>query len=142
MMSVKVLPAEPADRCGYPLLSTYWSEPDRHPFLIRSDGRLAGFALIKRGSEVGGDPGAMDVVEFFVLRGCRRQGVGRAAAFEIFDRFPGRWLVRVLESNASALRFWESAITNYARGNLQVGPSNVDPHRWRVFRFESRARAS
>ena len=36
-------------RFGYPSLSLYWSEPGRHPFLIRADGKLAGLALVKRG---------------------------------------------------------------------------------------------
>ena len=37
-------------RFGYPSLPLYWSEPGRHPFLIRMDGKLAGLALVKKGS--------------------------------------------------------------------------------------------
>jgi hypothetical protein len=36
-------------RFGYKSLPLYWSESNRHPFLIRFDGKLAGFALVKRG---------------------------------------------------------------------------------------------
>ncbi len=125
-------------RYGFGELSTYWSDPDRHPFLIRSEGRLAGFALIKLGSEIAKDPDAMDVAEFFVARGCRRLGVGREAAFAIWDRFPGRWLVRVLESNVGAARFWGSVVATYTAGRFEAGPIDADPPRWRVFRFESR----
>ena len=32
---------------GYRYLDHYWTEPDRHPFFIRVDGRLAGFALVR-----------------------------------------------------------------------------------------------
>jgi hypothetical protein len=40
----------PDGRFGYKSLSLYWSEPNRHPFLIRVGGKLAGLALVKRGS--------------------------------------------------------------------------------------------
>jgi predicted acetyltransferase len=33
--------------------------------------------------------------EFFVLRKYRRQGIGRTAAVELFERFPGPWRVRL-----------------------------------------------
>ena len=37
-------------RFGYKHLSLYWSEPDRRPFLIKADGKLAGLVLVKRKS--------------------------------------------------------------------------------------------
>jgi hypothetical protein len=39
-------------RFGYKSLPLYDSEPDRHSFLIRTDGKLAGPALVKRGSRL------------------------------------------------------------------------------------------
>lgn len=42
---------------GYPRLASYWSEPQTHfPFLIRSFGKVAGFALAQRGSPMSDDP--------------------------------------------------------------------------------------
>jgi hypothetical protein len=38
-------------RFGFKSLPLYWSEPGRHSFLIRTDGRLADLALVKRVSE-------------------------------------------------------------------------------------------
>lgn len=55
-------------RFGYESLPRYWSEPNRHPFLVRSDGRLPGFALVKRGSDVSGNETVWEMAEFFVLR--------------------------------------------------------------------------
>ena len=46
----------PDGRYIYTPLPLYWSEPTRHPFLIKVDGELAGFALVKRGSEVSATP--------------------------------------------------------------------------------------
>jgi len=54
----------PDGRFGYKCLPLYWSEPGRHPFLVRVDGRLAGFAFVKRGSEVSGDETVWDMAEF------------------------------------------------------------------------------
>src|SRR3954466_8074223 len=69
-------------RFGYEKLPLYWSEPEiRFPFLIRAGTRLAGFALVTRGSPASDDPNDFDIAEFFVLRRHRRSGVGRRAAF-------------------------------------------------------------
>ena len=88
---------------GYRYLDHYWTEPDRHAFLIRCDGRWAGFALVRSG-----DP--HDMAEFFVMRKYRRSGVGREAAREVLHRFPGRWTVRQLLTNPAATEFWRVAI--------------------------------
>jgi predicted acetyltransferase len=62
---------------------------------VRLDRDLAGFALLKRGTyfpgQVDNDGCGMQVAEFFVMKGFRRQGVGTQAAINLFDRFPGRW---------------------------------------------------
>ena len=35
---------------GYQPLPLYWTDPGRHPFLIRVDGKLAGLVLVKTGT--------------------------------------------------------------------------------------------
>ena len=77
-------------RFGYPRLPLYWTEPDRHPLLVRVDGKWAGFVLVKRGSEVSGDANVWDVAEFFIARRYRRRGIGMNVAHEVWCRFPGR----------------------------------------------------
>src|ERR1044072_3049496 len=66
----------PDGRFGYEHLRLYWEEPGRHPFLIKAGGHLAGFVLVRRGSEISRDAGVWDVAEFFVVRGFRGLGVG------------------------------------------------------------------
>jgi predicted acetyltransferase len=88
-------------RFGYGDLPLYWSEPDRHAFLLKVDGSLAGFALVKRMSATAGDEIVWDMAEFFVVRGQRRRGIGVEAAKEVWRRFPGRWQVRVMEANVA-----------------------------------------
>jgi predicted acetyltransferase len=88
---------------GYQYLDHYWTEPDRHPFFIRADGYLAGFALVRAGSP-------HDMAEFFVMRKYRRGGIGISAARMVFERFPGEWQVRQLAANAGGTAFWRTAI--------------------------------
>src|SRR5215216_2568053 len=88
---------------GYRYLDHYWTDADRHPFFIRVDGRLAGFALVRSGRP-------HDMAEFFVMRKYRRAGVGTEAARLVLGRFPGSWEVRQLEANVAGSNFWRSAI--------------------------------
>src|SRR5262245_48238870 len=74
----------------YPL-DAYWQEEWRHPYLLKVDGKLAGFALIVGQSCLTGATGVFDMAEFFVMRRYRRKGVGFAAAAAAFDRFKGPW---------------------------------------------------
>ncbi len=127
----------PEGRFGYKPLSLYWSESNRHPFLIRFNGKLAGLALVKRGSEISGNQEVWDMAEFFVLRGCRRHGIGTRAAQEVWRRFPGLWEVRVMQSNTPAIFFWNRAISDFI-GQL-IQPVRIEKHgrSWQLYSFES-----
>lgn len=94
-------------------LAPYWVDEWRHPFLLRVDDKLAGFALICERSKITGSSGVFDMAEFFVLRSFRRQGVGRAAAFAAFDRFEGSWEVRQRVENPDATALWRQTISAY-----------------------------
>ena len=98
-------------------LTPYWVDEWRHPFLLRVDDKVAGFALISERSKITGKSGVFDVTELFVLRRFRRRGVGRAAAFAAFDRFGGPWEVRQREENPDATAFWRRTIDEYTRGD-------------------------
>ena len=125
-------------RFGYSKLELYWSEPERRfPFLIRADGRVAGFALATRGSPASDDPEVLDVAEFFVLRRYRRSGVGRQAAALLWQRLPGTWIVRVAESNPGALSFWGDTVGEFTNGGATEYQRPGTPSAWRVFSFES-----
>ena len=136
----EVFPIEPGldGRFGYPKLPGYWSEPEqRFPFLIRADGKTVGLALVTRGSPVTDNPDVLDVAEFFVHRRYRRSGCGGRAAALLFDRLPGRWIVRVSEGNRGAMPFWEAVINGYTRGQFMQSKREGSPHAWRDFSFVS-----
>jgi predicted acetyltransferase len=124
-------------RFGYKPLPLYWSESDRHPFLIRSGDRLAGFALVKRGSEVSGNAAVWDFAEFFILRGCRRHGIGTHAVQEVWRRHPGDWEVRVMPSNVPARLFWERAISDFTGCPAQSEMVEKNGKQWHLFSFAS-----
>jgi predicted acetyltransferase len=125
-------------RFGYPHLPLYWREPNRHPFLVRADAKLAGLVLVKRGSEVSGDETVWDMAEFFTVRGCRRRGMGTETAHEVWRLFPGRWEIRVMEANLSAHQFWERAILEFVGEAIHSVRVAKGSKCWRVFSFESK----
>lgn len=125
-------------RFGYKHLALYWSDPDRHPFLIKVDGRLAGLALVKREFEAFESKTVWDMAEFFIVRAYRRRGIGMAAARHVWTMFPGTWQVRVMESNRAALNFWQHAITAFTGAAIESTPIEKDGICWHVFAFESK----
>jgi predicted acetyltransferase len=125
-------------RFGYDRLPFYFSEREkRFPFLIRSGEQPAGFALVTRGSPVTDDPEHLDVAEFFVLRGHRRTGIGRQAAFLLWNRLRGQWVVRVSEANRAGLPFWRAAVQQYTGGTFSENKLPGSPHGWQVLTFSS-----
>lgn len=108
-------------RYQYPYLGHYWEDPARYPFLIRVDGQLAGFALLRVESDPMSGQQAMDVAEFFVLRSYRRQGIGARAAQRLWDLFPGQWHIRVLNSNQVGYSFWKETIGKFTNARFSEG---------------------
>lgn len=106
---------------GYRYLDQYWIETDRYPFLVRGDGQLVGFALLRKGTyfddlETQRNRGIM-VAEFFVMRNYRRRGVGKQIAIHLFERFPGRWEIAQTLTNNAAQAFWRKVINEYTGGD-------------------------
>jgi predicted acetyltransferase len=125
-------------RFGYADLPLYWSDPDRHAFLIRMDGKLAGLVFVRRVQSDSESGSAWDMAEFFVLRGYRRRGLGTEVAHEVWKQFPERWRVRVREANVPALHFWARAIAAFLGEAIEPARVERAGDTWRVFAFESR----
>jgi predicted acetyltransferase len=112
-------------------LSGYWPEPDFHPFLLKVNGRWAGFAWVMEGSYVRTVTAKADhylMEEFFILRKYRRQGIGEWFATQLFDRFPGVWEVGEIHENVEAQAFWRKVIGRYTGGRFEEMIVNND--RW------------
>lgn len=109
----------------------------RDAFLVRVDGKLAGFALHRGTSRITGEEGVHDVAEFFILRRYRRGGVGEKVARWLFDRLPGRWEVRQKAENVGAIAFWRRVIDRYTGGHFTEELLADDRWRGPVQRFDN-----
>jgi predicted acetyltransferase len=89
----------------YPDLDHYFLDRDsRFPILIRVEGQIAGFALVKRREN------AWSMAGFFVLRKFRRRKAGATAALQIIAGFVGPWSIESDKQNAPARTFWQRVI--------------------------------
>lgn len=100
----------------YRYLDEYWAPAEgeeRHAYFIRAEGQLAGFVLVRRVN------GVNVLSEFFVVRACRRGGVGSEAARLVFALHPGRWLVHEVARNLPAQAFWRRVIGEVTGGAFE-----------------------
>jgi predicted acetyltransferase len=107
------------------------ADPDRWGYLFSSGSSPVGFALI---AGLSSDKRLMS--EFFVVRGARRQGLGRAAVRELFSLHPGEWEIPFQESNDGAARFWRGVAVAAAGDSWREerrpvpGKPSVPPDVW------------
>jgi predicted acetyltransferase len=110
-------------------LTGYWPDPRWASFLVRVDGKLAGFAWVLQTTLFGPeDIGKMKetsgetwflksphhlIEEFFIMRRYRKQGLGAYVAQHVFDLFPGVWEVSEIVENTPAQAFWRKVIGRY-----------------------------
>ena len=119
----------------YPL-DDYWARPDWSAWLIRSDGALAGFALINDVAH-SSQPVDHSVAEFFILRKHRGGGVAQQAARALFALHPGSWEAAVARKNVKAERFWRRAIEASVQAtNVQMLDLANEHWNGPIFRFD------
>ena len=113
---------EPDGAYRYSSLDVFWAEAGCYPFLIRTDGELAGFALVaERRLFEEGQEGHL-IAEFFILPTHRLRGIGQAAAGLIFSQFPGEWWIPQPHWNEAAQAFWRTVVKRYSGGNFSEDP--------------------
>lgn len=106
-------------RFDYKYLDLYWEDPDRYPFLVRTDGHLSGFALVRFEADPVNATGVMEMAEFFVMRSFRRKGVGSDAARRLWNLFPGQWRLNIWRANVPAYNFWKPLIADYTNNKFE-----------------------
>jgi predicted acetyltransferase len=89
-------------------LNVYWTNQDHYPYLIVVDDEIAGFSLIRKFPF---DEDYFDMGQFFILRKFKNLGIGRKAFELSVNRYPGKWITRVLPDNDGAYRFWDKVIS-------------------------------
>jgi len=86
-------------------LRTYLTYDEHWPFLIRSKGEIAGFALVRKSK-----PTTHVIGEFFIRPEFRHVGIGREAASRILQKFNGDWEIPFQNENSRAAKFWRESI--------------------------------
>ena len=122
---------------GYEYLPFYWTDPNRFPYLIYINGKLAGFVLVQKGSPISKEIDVWDISEFFIMKKYKRHGIGTAVAQQIWDKFHGNWQVRVLVKNHIACSFWLGAIKKFINKIPLSYKTRIEEDDWIVYRFES-----
>ena len=105
---------------GYNHIDDYWNEDGRYPYLIRADGKIAGFALICPHCDYRNEKDARCFGEFFVMLKYRRMGIGKQVAMQLFDRHRGHWEVCYWKNNLPASLFWKEVVEEYTNGNYHI----------------------
>jgi predicted acetyltransferase len=124
---------------GYEYLPLYWTDPNRYPYLIYVEEKLAGFVLIQKGSPISDDKNIFDVAEFFIMKKYRRKNIGSTVVMDIWRQFIGRWQVRVLLGNKEASLFWTSVIAQFVKKDIV--PFEIE-NRWLVYQFISHSKVT
>lgn len=120
---------------GYRYLDLYWIEPERIPYLIYADGKLAGFVLVNEYVVLNEDKGAKAIAEFFILSKFRKKKLGMKVVFKIFDKFPGKWEIVASKENLVAEKFWDKVIRQYTKGKFSKIILDNDIHKGSVYSF-------
>ena len=92
-------------------IDLYWTQAERHPYILKYNGNLAGFVLERFNEE-----GMNEIAEFFVLNKYRKLGAGTFMANEMFHKYKGKWEIRTLLKNKQAQEFWRKVVKNASNG--------------------------
>ena len=92
-------------------IESYWKEENRHSYILKCNGYLAGFVLERINEE-----NTNEIAEFFVLNKYRKLGAGTFMAKEMFKRYKGKWEIRTLLKNKMAQEFWRKVIKDASNG--------------------------
>lgn len=117
-------PIRPDGSFAYPWFALYWESSRRYPYLLRSAGDIAGFALVRAKEADETADWDFAVAEFFVLPRERRHGVGLAGAGHVLNQHPGLFEVSYDRRNVAAKNFWRRVSAEYG----DPGPMPMGEH--------------
>ena len=106
-------------RYAHRSLDVYWTEQDRHPYVIRRKGQLVGIALVSARSPISGRAPCWFMDEFFVLKAQRRRGYGLLLVREIISRHRGKLEIAAIDRNEGAVSFWINALSRLQLTDLE-----------------------
>jgi len=104
-------------------LRTYLEYEDHWPFLIKSQGEIAGFALVRKSK-----PMTHVIGEFFIRPEFRGTGISALAVDRILQKFVGNWEIPFQNENSRAASFWRKTIKQlgYQATEIESTESSTD----------------
>ena len=94
-------------------IKLYWQENERHPYILKYNGKIAGFVLVRFNEN-----GYYEIAGFFVLNKYRKLGAGKYMAEQMFKKYHGKWEIRTLLKNKRAQDFWRKVINTSSNGKF------------------------
>jgi predicted acetyltransferase len=122
----------------YKYIDNYWTEGNRHPFIVKVNDKLAGFVLAGKYGSVTSYPTDYSIAEFFILKKYRKNGVGKTVAFVVFNKFRGNWEVKQLKKNSISHSFWRKVIAQYTLNNFEEITNFTEIWEGPIQRFNNR----
>ncbi|OZB98721.1 GNAT family N-acetyltransferase [Paenibacillus sp. XY044] len=106
----------------YKYLDHQWTDEYRRPFMVTVDGEIAGFVLIsldvpQEYMKLSRAEKTNSISDFFIMKKYRRRGVGKKAAFTLFEEFKGIWEIRQTSANRPSYAFWKHVISEYTQND-------------------------
>jgi predicted acetyltransferase len=101
----------------YAGLEEYWATgSNRFAYVLKKNDKYIGFILVRFIETE--ERSYFSIAEFFIMKKYRREGIGKAAAWQIFNLHKGQWEVYQKENNKPAQVFWNKTISGYTKGQF------------------------
>ncbi len=84
-------------------------------YLLYAEDSPVGFAAVR--IKPGGE--SFEVCEFYIAPCCRKNGLGKGFATEIFKMHRGNWEIKQLYAAGYATEFWRKTIRGFTKGQFQ-----------------------
>lgn len=92
----------------YPFAKSYFNSDSRHAIKFILNGSSVAFGSITDYFVVDDLKSDCAIAEFLVFKSFRKKKIGSQFVARIFERFKGRWEIKVNTRNNTAVRFWDS----------------------------------
>lgn len=105
----------------YDYIDYYFTEENRHAYLVYIEDKIAGFVLVDDEFMVLdkiNDSPCYDFSEMFILNAYKKKGYGEIVVNQIFEIFKGNWEIRPVPRSEGAKKFWLKAVKNYTKDNF------------------------
>lgn len=103
----------------YRYLDAYWLERGRYPYLLMSNRKIAGFALVRQ------EGSHWEMAEFYVLPEFRRRGIALSSASQVLKNHFGEWRMEFNNNNKAGSALWHKLAKNSSKTDIRSGTASI-----------------